>query len=78
MVFGRPYHRDVYLNMVAGGFSNDLVSLDDATPHDRRYDRLVEYAKIVMRLLSSEAPVSFDVNFIASGTSSCVHHWRMN
>src|SRR5262249_2418024 len=44
------YHRRVYLNMVAGGFSNDLVSLDDTIPHDRRYDRLVEYTKIVSLL----------------------------
>jgi alkanesulfonate monooxygenase len=61
--FGFLYHRRVYLNMVAGGFSNDLVSLDDTTPHDRRYDRLVEYTEIVTRLLTSEAAVSFDGDF---------------
>jgi alkanesulfonate monooxygenase len=57
------YDRGVYLNMVAGGFSNDLVSLDDPTPHDRRYDRLVEYAEIVIRLLADRSPVSFDGEF---------------
>jgi alkanesulfonate monooxygenase len=61
--FGFLYHRRVYLNMVAGGFSNDLVSLDDTTPHDRRYDRLVEYTEIVTRLLTSEEAVSFDGEF---------------
>jgi alkanesulfonate monooxygenase len=61
--FGFLYHRRVYLNMVAGGFSNDLVSLDDTTPHDRRYDRLVEYTEIVTRLLTSDAAVSFDGEF---------------
>src|SRR5947208_3642917 len=34
------YDRQVYLNMVAGGFTNDLKALNDLTPHDRRYDRL--------------------------------------
>ena len=37
----RLSQRQVYLNMVAGGFKNDLVALNDTTPHDRRYDRLV-------------------------------------
>jgi alkanesulfonate monooxygenase len=60
---GFLYGRRVYLNMVAGGFSNDLACLDDKTPHDRRYDRLVEYTEIVMRLLSSETAVSFEGEF---------------
>src|SRR6478672_2337118 len=34
---GFLYHRRIYLNMVAGGFKNDLVALNDLTPHDRRY-----------------------------------------
>jgi alkanesulfonate monooxygenase len=59
---GFLYHRRVYLNMVAGGFSNDLVSLDDTTPHDRRYDRIVEYTEIVKRLLTEDS-VSFDGEF---------------
>ena len=37
------YERRICVNMVAGGFKNDLVALDDDTPHDERYDRLVEY-----------------------------------
>src|SRR5262245_66135478 len=57
---GFLYNRRVYLNMVAGGFSNDLISLDDTTPHDRRYDRLVEYTEIVKRLLTAESALSFD------------------
>ena len=61
--FGFLHHRGVYLNMVAGGFSNDLVGLDDTTPHDRRYDRLVEYTEIVMKLLTVESAVSFDGEF---------------
>jgi alkanesulfonate monooxygenase len=60
---GFLHHRRVYLNMVAGGFSNDLVSLDDSTAHDRRYDRLVEYTEIVTRLLTRPSAVSFDGDF---------------
>ena len=54
--------RRTYLNMVAGGFKNDLTALNDATPHDRRYDRLVEYTSIVARLLAGSV-VSHDGEF---------------
>ncbi len=56
------YGRRVYLNMVAGGFRNDLLALNDATPHDRRYDRLVEYTQIVMQLLRGDT-VNFHGEF---------------
>jgi alkanesulfonate monooxygenase len=49
--------------MVAGGFKNDLVALNDETPHDKRYQRLVEYTLIVKRLLDSPEPVSFEGEF---------------
>ncbi len=52
--------RRVYLNMVAGGFVNDLVALGDATDHDRRYERVVEYASIIERLVADDGPVSLD------------------
>lgn len=52
--------RRLYLNLIAGGFKNDLIALDDPTPHDERYDRLVEYALIMKQLLSGGGPVSFD------------------
>jgi len=32
--FAHLYGRRMYLNMVAGGFKNDLISLNDTTPHD--------------------------------------------
>ena len=50
--------RRVYLNMVAGGFKNDLEALNDPTPHDERYARLIEYTTLMMRLLESEQPVT--------------------
>lgn len=48
---GHLYGRRVFLNMIAGGFLNDLRALADETPHDRRYDRLIEYTSIVKALL---------------------------
>jgi alkanesulfonate monooxygenase len=60
--FGCLYGRRLYLNMVAGGFKNDLTALNDTTPHDKRYDRLVEYTTIVARLLAG-AVVSYEGEF---------------
>jgi alkanesulfonate monooxygenase len=56
---GHLYGRRLCLNIVAGGFKNDLVALNDETPHDERYDRAVEYTLIVKSLLESPDPVSF-------------------
>lgn len=56
--FADLYGRRIYLNMIAGGFKNDLLALDDTTPHDERYDRLVEYTNIIKELLAGAAPVS--------------------
>ena len=61
--FGFLYGRQIYLNMVAGGFANDLVALNDTTPHDQRYDRLIEYTTIIRRLLTSPEPVTFSGEF---------------
>jgi len=52
------YGRRIYLNLVAGGFKNDLEALGDRTPHDRRYERLVEYATIIRQLLAGQKPVT--------------------
>lgn len=56
---GHMHGRRLYLNMVAGGFQNDLVAIDAAVPHDERYERLIEYTLIVKRLLSSSSPVTY-------------------
>jgi alkanesulfonate monooxygenase len=61
--FGHLYGRRIFLNMVAGGFKNDLLALNDTTPHDERYARLIEYTTIIKLLLSSAAPVSFEGEF---------------
>lgn len=61
--YGYLYNRQIYLNMLAGGFKNDLLALDDTTPHDRRYDRTVEYTQIMKLLLSNTTGVSFEGEF---------------
>jgi alkanesulfonate monooxygenase len=61
--FGHLYGRRTYLNMVAGGFKNDLFALNDTTPHDERYSRLVEYTTIIKLLLSSTDPVTYHGKF---------------
>jgi alkanesulfonate monooxygenase len=60
---GFLFQRRMYLNMVAGGFKNDLVALHEQTPHDARYARLIEYTTIVKRLLTGSSPVSYGGEF---------------
>ncbi len=59
------YGRRIDLNIVAGGFKNDLVALGDRTPHDQRYARLTEYTSIIQRLLEGGPPVTFRGEFYA-------------
>jgi len=61
--FAHLHGRRMYLNMVAGGFKNDLEALNDMTPHDQRYVRLVEYTTIVMDLARGAEPVSYQGSF---------------
>lgn len=61
--FGYLYRRRMYLNMVAGGFKNDLTALNDLTPHDRRYERLIEYTTIIKRLLASTSAITCEGEF---------------
>lgn len=56
---GLLYDRPIALNLVAGGFVNDLKALGDKTEHDQRYVRLCEYAEIIQLLLTSKKPVSY-------------------
>ena len=57
--FSYLYNRRIYLNMVAGGFVNDLIALGDCTEHDSRYDRIVEYTSIMQYLFDGPGPLSF-------------------
>jgi alkanesulfonate monooxygenase len=60
---GHLYGRRMWINLVAGGFKNDLTALGDDTAHDRRYDRIVEYTNIVRRLLASPEPITLAGDF---------------
>jgi alkanesulfonate monooxygenase len=60
---GSLHGRRIWLNMLAGGFRNDLLALGDETAHDDRYARTVEYAVLMRRLLESDQPVSFSGRF---------------
>ncbi len=60
---GLIYDRPIALNLVAGGFVNDLSAMGDHTPHDKRYDRLAEYAEIIQLLLTSEKSVTYKGEF---------------
>jgi alkanesulfonate monooxygenase len=65
---GYLHGRKIYLNMVAGGFKRDLEALNDMTPHDARYARLVEYSRIIMDLARTSAgsrAVSFQGSYYA-------------
>jgi alkanesulfonate monooxygenase len=58
--FAHLYGRRLWLNMVAGGFKNDLTALNDLTPHDERYARLLEYTTVIQSLLQTADPVRFE------------------
>ncbi|MGI9184289.1 MAG: LLM class flavin-dependent oxidoreductase [Solirubrobacteraceae bacterium] len=47
--------RRIYLNLVAGGFRNDLEALGDRTEHDERYRRALEYGLIIGGLTGGSA-----------------------
>lgn len=63
--------RRTHLNLVAGGFRNDLQALGDDTEHDRRYARLVEYGRIVAALTGGEGPATME------GDHYRVHNLRL-
>ncbi|MGM0506334.1 MAG: LLM class flavin-dependent oxidoreductase [Bacteroidota bacterium] len=60
---GMLYNRSIALNLIAGGFVNDLKSLGDQTDHDKRYERLIEYTEIIQQLLTSDRPVTYKGEF---------------
>lgn len=57
------YTRRLGLNIVAGGFRDDLLSLGDSTTHDPRYERLIEYGLIVRGLLDGDDALTFEGRF---------------
>jgi alkanesulfonate monooxygenase len=57
------YGRRTDLNLIVGGFANDLAAFADVIDHDGRYRRLSEYVAILEALLRGERPVSFAGEF---------------
>lgn len=55
---GALYQRTVDLNLVSGGFDVHLRKLGCRLDHAQRYDRLTEYAQIIMSLLAGDRPTS--------------------
>jgi alkanesulfonate monooxygenase len=68
--FGHLHDRRVDLNLVSGGFVQHLRQAGDTLDHDRRYDRLTEYALALRLLLTSDRPVSLDGEFYRLKTAS--------
>lgn len=56
------YRRRVFLNLITGTSLSHLEALGDDTPHDVRYDRLLEFTQILTALLSGH-PLSFEGRF---------------
>lgn len=65
------YRRRIHVNMVVGGLARDLQVIGDTLAHGERYERAVEYALLMKRLLTSREPVSFD------GAYYCVNRLRL-
>jgi len=57
---GYLYGRQVDLNLVTGGYAGHLQALDCTLDHDARYERLVEYSRVLLELLAVDRPVSHD------------------
>lgn len=60
---GLFYDRPIALNLMARGFVNDLEAIGDHTPHDKRYERLAEYAEIIQLLLTSDKAITYKGEF---------------
>jgi alkanesulfonate monooxygenase len=45
--------RRIQINLVSGGFRNDLIALGDELEHDERYERIVEYGSILRALFTN-------------------------
>lgn len=63
--FAYLHRRRIALNMLAGGFKNDLAALNDLTPHDDRYARTIEYTLIIKHLLQGNGAVTFEGKYYA-------------
>jgi alkanesulfonate monooxygenase len=64
--FALLYHRKVYLNMITGTATSDLVGLGEQRSHQERYARLGEFVLIVRQLLAGTRPVTSNGKYYAT------------
>ncbi|WP_316168811.1 MULTISPECIES: LLM class flavin-dependent oxidoreductase [unclassified Bradyrhizobium] len=57
------FDRKVFLNMVTGATTSDLVGLGDHRSHAERYERLEEYIAVVSALCTNPRPLNYDGNY---------------
>ncbi|HEX3682866.1 MAG TPA: LLM class flavin-dependent oxidoreductase [Bryobacteraceae bacterium] len=60
------YSRRIYINLVAGAALSHQRALNDDLDHDARYRRLTEFTDLLIDLLASPAPVSFQGDFFTT------------
>jgi len=53
------YKRKLYLNFIAGTSISDMEAINLNLPHEDRYERLIEYIKIIIHLLTDTSPLTF-------------------
>jgi alkanesulfonate monooxygenase len=61
--YAQVYGRKTYLNMITGTALSYLRAMHDDIPHDERYARLGEYARLIWQLLTTDGPVTFAGKF---------------
>ncbi len=59
---GFMHGRRIDINLLAGGFRNDLRALGDETEHDARYRRALEYGRVISRLAAG-GPCTFEGDY---------------
>jgi len=64
--FALLHRRKVYLNMITGTATSDLLGLGEQRSHEERYSRLGEFILILRQLLAGTRPVSFHGKFYAT------------
>lgn len=55
--------RRIDLNLITGAAPQELQQIGDTVVHDDRYDRAIEYATVLRRLLATDEPLTFEGRF---------------
>jgi alkanesulfonate monooxygenase SsuD/methylene tetrahydromethanopterin reductase-like flavin-dependent oxidoreductase (luciferase family) len=59
----RLYGRRVDINLITGAANEELGQLGETLNHDQRYERAIEYAKVLRALLATDEPLDHDGQF---------------